>query len=183
MKKIIYTLSLLLMSVLSVKAQDFVLTEDKNSGEGYYEEVVQIPNVSQQDLYQRAKEWIIANFKTADNNIGFDEKEFSIVNSGAFKVDQKKTMGWAVYDGTTDFKFHVWLKDGKYKFRIDNVSFHILYASWPDGMKTKTENYSDLGDSKMGKYLKEQANDNFGALVKAFKGGMAKQQTQKKNDW
>ncbi len=138
---------------------------------------------NQADLYKRAKTWIIANFKTADNNINFDEKEFTIVNAAALNIDKKKTLGWAIYDGTIDFKFHLWAKDGRYKFRIDNITYHMMFASYPDGMKTKTQSYGDLSDNKIGNYLKEQADEKFPALISVFKKGMTVDPKQDKKDW
>jgi hypothetical protein len=185
MKQTIYTLLLLFISIVSVKGQDtpFSLKKDDSNGDYYYEEVVPLANLKQTDIYQRAKTWVIANFKTADNNINFDDKEYSMINGTAVKIDAKKTMGWAIYEGLYDFKFHVWVKEGKYKFRIDNISYNMFYASYPDGKKTKNGAYSDISDNKIGKYLKEQADEKLAQVVAAFKKGMATDQKQDKKDW
>jgi len=185
MKIIIYTAVLLLTSFISVQGQnaEFSLKKDEATGDAYYEEVVPLENMHQADIYQKAKVWIIANFKTTDNNLNFDNKEYTIVNSGAIKIDEKKTMSWAIYEAILDFKFHVWVKDGKYKFRIDNISYNMFYASFPDGKKTKNGTYNDISDNKIGKYLKEQANEKLSYVVAAFKKGMMAEQKQDKKDW
>lgn len=92
MRKFIYTTLLVCVSLISVKGQEaaFAFKKDDVSGDAYYEEVVQLDNVKQADIYKRAKTWIIANFKTEDNNINFDEKEYQMVNATALKVDEKK---------------------------------------------------------------------------------------------
>ncbi|HLO70183.1 MAG TPA: DUF4468 domain-containing protein [Flavipsychrobacter sp.] len=187
MKHYLYAICLTIFSTVAAFAQDskpFTLTLDESTGMYYYEEVVQLSNVTQMELYSKAKKWIIANFKTGDNNISEDEKEYNIVNSAALKIDKKKTMGWAVYDGTTDFKFHFWAKDGRYKIRIDNVAFQILYASYPDGTKTKSETYGTLkSNSKIDNYLKGQADEKLLAVIQAFKKGMTAAPSQEKKDW
>jgi hypothetical protein len=185
MRKPFITLLLLFISFLSVNAQEtaFSLKKDETSGDYYYEEVVSLGDMKQADIYARAKTWIIANFKTADNNIAFNEKEFTADNSAAVKIDEKKTMGWAIYEGFFDFKFHVWVKEGKYKFRIDNISYNMFYASYPDGKKTKSGVYSDISDNKIGKYLKEQADTKLMQVATTFKKGMSTDQKQVKNDW
>lgn len=185
MRQAIYTFLLLFISIVSVNGQEqqFSLKKDESNSDYYYEEVVLLENLKQADIYQRAKTWLIANFKTADNNINFDEKEYTMTNATAIKIDAKKTMGWAIYEGLYDFKFHVWVKEGKYKFRIDNISYNMFYASYPDGKKTKNGSYGDISDNKIGKYLKEQADEKLAQVVTAFKKGMATEQKQDKKDW
>jgi Domain of unknown function (DUF4468) with TBP-like fold len=185
MRKVLILIAMLFFSSLSVSAQNapFELKKEEGTGEVYYEEVVQAQNMKQADLYQRAKSWIISNFKTADNNINFDEKEFSIVNAGALKLNQKKTMTWAVYDGTIDFKFHFWAKEGKYKFRIDNIMFHVLCAEMPEGKTVKTKTYTELGKRKIDSNMKDQCDEKFPLLVAAFKNGMSSEPKKENKDW
>src|SRR5689334_7691945 len=107
-----YLLILSFMLTISVWAQD---KDDKNEAifvmddaGYYYEEVVPAAGLKKEVLFDRAKKWIIANLKTGDNNINADEKEFTIVNSSATKIDRKMFFGLDIKEGYFDYKFHVW---------------------------------------------------------------------------
>ncbi len=187
MKNYLLTFWFSIVAFIPSYAQDvntLTFQRDETNGTYYYEEVIQLANNTQDELYAKAKKWIVANFKTGDNNLSEDAKEYSLVNSAAVKIDKKKKMGWAVYDGAADFKFHFWAKEGRYKIRIDNIAFQILYASYPDGMKTKSETYSTLKEnSKIDQYLKEQADEKLYSVLQAFKNGMTAAPTKEKKDW
>jgi hypothetical protein len=184
MKKILLLLPILL---LVISTASFAKGKDKDyievlSPDGVYEEVIQIDNVSQAELFNRAKKWILQNMITGDNNIMFDDKEFTINNNGSLKIDPKSTFMWVIKSGVTNFKFHVWLKEGKYKFRIDNVSAYIiLHAN--NAVAPHILLYNELESSKQGPHVKAQANDRMVAFIAAFKRGMATSAKQQDNNW
>src|SRR5690242_12576302 len=107
MKQYLLFLSLLFIGISPVIAQDDeeqpFLTKDESTGDYAFEEVIQIPNVKKEELFDRAKKWILATMKTADNNITFDDKEYSAVNTGAIKIDPKSFFTVAVQQGAFDF--------------------------------------------------------------------------------
>ncbi len=185
MKKQFYLLCSLLIVCFQTFGQDkeLELKKDEVSGDSYYEEVVQLPGISQADLFKRSKTWIIANMKSVDNNIIFDDKEYSIVNSSAVKVDKKKYTTYWIDDGLIEFKFHVWLKDGRYKFRIDNIVYHLVINRGAMGISPRTSGYNELEDNKGDRYLKEQASDKLLALIEVYKVGMQSDPKQDKKDW
>ena len=175
MKKIISTIILTLAFLSPLFAQDdasLTFKLDESSGDYYYEEVVSAADIKQDELFKRAKTWVVANMQTADNNISADEKEFTIVNGGAIKLDDK----WQ-HQFIMSFKFHVWLKDGKYKLRIDNINFLIHPI---DGSANLIKSYADLDKYYMRKILREQANEKFTIFLGNFKKGMS---STNKNDW
>lgn len=182
MKKALLLLPIILLaissSVFAKKDKDVV---DILSPEGVYEEVIQIPNTTQSELFNRAKTWILQNMMTDDNNIMFDDKEYTINNNGTLKIDPKSTFMWVIKSGVTNFKFHVWLKDGKYKFRIDNVSAYvILHAN--NAIAPHILLYPELEDSKQGPHVKGQINDRMTEFIAAFKKGMATSEKQNSNN-
>ena len=168
MKKLFVLLSVLCLTVSSHtwgQEKEDNLTLNK---EGVYEEVVQLPGASQADIYKHAKTWIQENMKTDDNNIFFDDKEYTINNSAALKINPKNSFSWIIKEGATEFKFHVWSKDGRYKLRIDNVVAHIIINE-RSVISPKTFLYSELKDNKLGSYLKDDINEKMAAFIQAFK--------------
>ncbi len=185
MKKYLLLGYLLILTCFQSFGQDesLVLKKDEVSGDSYYEEVVQLPGLTQADLFKRSKTWVLANMKTVDNNISFDDKEYTIVNSTAVKVDKKKYLTYWIDDGLIEFKFHVWLKEGRYKFRIDNIVYHLVINRGVKGISPRTTGYNELEDDKGDRYLKEQASDKLSALIDVFKKGMLSEPKQDKKDW
>ncbi len=185
MKKIVLIFTLLICSKSLLFSQDnpgLVFEKDASSGDNFYEEVVTMNGVGQEELYKRAKNWVMANMKTEDNNISFEDKEFKIVNSAGMKVDPKSFITYAINDGIMDFKFHVWVKEGKYKLRVDNITYHLLINNG-DSKSTRSESYNDVKDNKFGRYLRSQADEKLYSLVYVFKKAMKNEATKEKNDW
>lgn len=162
--------------------------KDEVSGDYYHEEVVEMAGLKKEEMFERAKKWVIANFKTADNNIKFDDKEFNIVNSAAIKIDKKMFTGVNIKDGAYDFKFQVWFKDGKYKVRVDNLMFYIIVERSggfaEKGDKNETYSYADLKDNKWGNYLKKQASEKTASVLSVFNNAVKSESAPtNKNDW
>jgi hypothetical protein len=191
MKKILLVLITLLLFHISSKAQEVLkFKKDETSGSYYYEEVDTLNNVSQADMFKKAKAWVMATMKTGDNNIIFDEKEYSLVNSASIKVDPKRFSNHGIEDGRIDFKFRVWIRDGRYKFRIDNISYDLLMGNGFNVMtrawtyhSSKSEVYGELEDDKWGRYLKEQTAEKLSNLILAFKNAMHSGATEEKSNW
>ncbi len=181
-------LPLLFLTTGQLNAQETkpILVKDNETGAFYYEEVVSAEGITKEELLKRAKTWIIANMKTEDNNIIFNEADFSAVNTGVIKVDRKNFFTSILETGAFDFKFHIWCKDDRYKIRIDNIMFYLLYASGSP-VRTTRENYSyeELKDNKHGKYLKQHSNEKLSQFIASFKKAMghSDEETKAKNDW
>lgn len=194
MRTFLFVLTLMLFT-MPVFAQDkdkdksdYIFVKDEASGDYYFEEVVPVDGITKDVLYDRAKKWITANLKTADNNIDANDKEFTIVNSAAIKVDRKLMVGLEIHEGYFDFKLRVWCKDGKYKVRVDNVMYYVIIEQSggfaEKGMKPRTYAYSELENNKMGKYLKKQANEKIASLLNVMKNSVVKgTETKNDNDW
>lgn len=187
MKKALMLFSLITLFAVDVFAQDDVeiLKKDDATGDFYYEEVVTADGLKQDELFKRAKAWILANLKTGDNNITFDDKNYSTVNTGAMKVKTLKSMSLVIHDGYFDFKFHVWCKDGRYKLRLDNVMFYVVVSQTMQGTTSRTYSYTELKDKKLDQHLKKDANSKLSSLATIFKQDMAKSAAEVKqnNDW
>src|SRR5262249_21175282 len=133
MKKVLYVaLSLLAATpVLQAKEKEeikTVLVKDDASGEYYYEGVVPVEGVSKEEMFKRAKQWILSNLKSADNNIQFDDKEWVINNEASTLINSAQGFGWVISRGYTNFKLNIQFKDGRYKLRIDNVIIYLEHG-------------------------------------------------------
>ena len=132
MKKVLLVALSLLMITPVVQAKDkeeevkVVLVKEDNSDNYYYEEVVPVESVTKEEMFKRAKDWVLSKLKTADNNIQFDEQNLSIYNSSVILLENSTDV--------MNFKISIYFKDGKYKFRIDNV---IVGTQVSTGLYTK----------------------------------------------
>lgn len=119
MKKIFLIAALLsvTLSVLYAKEDKeevkYVLVSDDNATNYYYEGVVPVESVTKEEMFKRAKNWALSTFRTGDNNIQFDEKELTIYNSSVVLLNNPTE--------AMSFKVAIYFKDGKYKFRFDNI--------------------------------------------------------------
>lgn len=146
MKKILLFAAMLLVAAPQMHAKGdeaevkIVLVKEENSDNYYYEGIVPVEGVSKEEMFKRAKDWVLSNFKTGDNNIQFDEQSLSIYNSPIVKMKR--------ITNHLNFKIAIYFKDGKYKFRFDNIIF-IMFSqtgvryTFPYGHK-----YPSKGDNK-----------------------------------
>src|SRR5262245_11861074 len=87
MKKVLFVALSLMMVSPMVQAKDkeedvkSVLVKEENSDNYYYEGVVPVEGVTKEEMFKRAKEWVLSNFKTEDANTQFDDKELNIFSS------------------------------------------------------------------------------------------------------
>jgi len=161
-----------------------ILIKDEASGEYYYEAIVPVENVAKEEMFKRAKTWVLTSLKTSDNNINADEKELSIINTASIILDQTKGWGWAITSGTIDFKLNVLFKEGKYKVRFDNIVINAMYVT-ASGTSLQTVSYTQYAkqkENKAGRKFKEMVNEKMLAtavgLENAIKNGSAAQK-----DW
>ena len=126
MKKIsLSLLFLLLLSGFTSLAQEEKqppVTLTKTEGSGFtYEKIIDLPGISKEDAYARVKQWILANVKTVDNNISFDDKDKnSITTSAALLLEQKTNMFAVPF---VEFKISIGFKENK--MRITATQFII----------------------------------------------------------
>jgi hypothetical protein len=146
-----------------------IFVQDKSTGEYYYEEVVTATGAGKEELYNRAKKWIVANMKTADNNIIFDDNGHTIVNATGIVLDKKNFFTVIIQEGVMSFKFHVWCKDGRLKLRVDNIIYNVVLNHRSNTFSPHTWTYGDLNNNRVGNNLKEQGNEKAAALIAMFK--------------
>jgi hypothetical protein len=110
-----------------VKAQ---VPIDSTTGQVKYTEVIQVKDASKEKIYKKAKTWIASNFKSSDNMTETDDVNFEkLVGTGTLIVDSLRLPYWGksyAKRAYINFKFIVFIKDGKCKYGIEN--FMLYYG-------------------------------------------------------
>lgn len=192
MKKILLLAIALLTITPALIAKDkdkdeevkIVLTKDESSGEYIYEDVITVENVAKEEMFKRAKQWILSNLKTSDNNIQFDEKELSIINDANLIIKQGGGYSSFIASGITNLKVTLFFKDGRYKIRFDNVIVHIERGN---GYPTVITPYTSLmaeRNSKGKTHVINETNIQLGAIISKLEAAIKNSDNAtKKNDW
>lgn len=132
-----------------------IFITDESSDDYYFERVVEVAGISKTDMFARAKEWTLSKLKTVDNNIHFDEQQFSIMNGSTLLL--RKT---GVF---VNFKVSILFKDGKYKFRFDN-----LVVTYTSGTLVLTKPYGPkmFPNRSFSRKIMNESDETFAALAK-----------------
>lgn len=160
---------------------------DSITGKVSYEKVVNLPGQTKQKNYEKAKSWIITTLKSSDNMTSVDNED-QLVGSGTIALDSFKLPYWgASYTpAKLNFKFIVYCKEGKVKYKVDN--FLLIYqASTTSIIETELVNIkpgADNWNKKMKEKFKEtvalSVNSNVEALIANF---IATMKSAKNDDW
>lgn len=144
------------------KDEEYKVVVIKSESSGYvYENVVNVEGVSKEEMFKRAKTWIIANLKTEDNNINFDEAGMSITNTATLVLKAASGFNWAITHGVVNFKLNIMFKEGRYKFIFDNI---VVQAAYADGI-VETLNYDQLQrNNKPAKHIRKEVNEKLLAV-------------------
>lgn len=112
-------------------------------GELKYEEVVQVDSLTKaNELYSRAKKWMVENFRDRKAVIEVDDKEnFKIIGKGNAKFKfLAGPLGLTPYNERLEFIISIAAKDGKYRYQIYNFS---LYQSSDAAFTPSTVNIKE----------------------------------------
>lgn len=160
MKKI---LLLLLLPVFSF-AQPSLPVPVVN-GKIVYEGVVSVDSANKYDLYYRAKRFLINEFKNTKGGLYQDDKEGGvIIGKGItpFVV--------AIIPGLTHWVLEIDLKDGKYRYRIDNIEYEYFYGEKSLGIYPLEDMLKKINRKEL-KFLKN-VNLKMVGLIESLKSAM-----------
>lgn len=87
------------------------------TGKLLYTEVVQVPGVSQAELYARAKLWFANTFKSAKDVVQAEDKDAGIIQGTGFQDITVVSMGLPVREKLW-YTIKIALKEGRYKYNI-----------------------------------------------------------------
>jgi len=106
---------LLILSILLTNTFAFsqTINNDKN---GYYE-IIEVDSLSKEQIYNRSKEWIALNYKSANDVIQFDTED-KIIVKGVFK------MPYLTYEHTYNHSLIISFKENRFKVEMILNSMH-----------------------------------------------------------
>jgi hypothetical protein len=106
---------LLILSILLTNTFAFsqTINNDKN---GYYE-IIEVDSLSKEQIYNRSKEWIALNYKSANDVIQFDTKD-QIIVKGVFKIP------YLTYEYTYNHSLIMYFKENRFKVEMILNSMH-----------------------------------------------------------
>lgn len=126
-------------------------------------EVIEVPNKSLEEIYILSKEWIVENYKSANDVIQMDEKDAGkIIVKGIFVYN----------DMGIDFNYHhtlkVDLKDAKVRISLGNLDLKFTWKNVPIEKPARQLIIDDLymKNGKPNKGAKEQKE----AIIKFWNG-------------
>lgn len=142
-------LLLLFISALTSKAQ--IIPTDSITGKFKYEEVLQTDSISQEDIYNRAKNWIARNLKSGDNMVNLDNADkSSIIATGNILMSDQAAALLSYKDVVINFKFSVYCKQGRFKVIIDNFLLDYKLYFKMDGTSKNITTSLEGGYKKSG---------------------------------
>lgn len=155
------------------------LPTDQN-GNIVFTEVIEVKDKTKKQLYDKAKLWIVSTLKSGDNMVGLGgNNSDQIVGTGNLSI-QNFSSDFRISDPSLNFKFIVFIKDGRYKYELSNTLFSYYHSS-----STRTNVYrtsltqikSPLSYSKKAvESFKSETirvvNENLTAIIKSFKENM-----------
>lgn len=87
-----------------------------------YSEVIEVPNVTKDELFLRANTWLSRAFKSAKAVIDFQDKEAGkIIAKGNVSAIIKVPLVGKQEAGIINLTITIQTKDGKYKYTVDNL--------------------------------------------------------------
>jgi len=162
-----------------------------------YSEVIQVNDVSKNELFDRAKLWFAISFKSSNSVLQIENKEEGeLVGKGFFKYYSNIWSVKHVTEGPIRFTIKIYIKDGRYKYEINDFIHDPYPVTTPGGalsvgfITTSVEYSKPLGllDSKslynrVWKDVKSEIDIKIVAIVNNLKEEMMKKTESKKNDW
>lgn len=171
----------------ALKAQP-AIPKDSVSGNYSYQDVIKVDSVSKEQLYKRAKAWVLKSLKSSDNILELDDKEFNAITSGGTipltRIGTSGFMSYVYDDAKLTFKATIQFKDGKVRYTFDNFSYSankMFNGAYNGALSSTLENLELTGKTK------EQALTDIAskmtALIKSFTADITAKSNKSQDDW
>jgi hypothetical protein len=187
MKKFYLLLGIFLIFGLIFSVDDIKFPINE-SGEIFYTEVVEIPNVTKDVLYSRGYEWFAKTFKSAQDVIQMQDKERGkLIGRGMLgDINVKVSMGTYLLRGYIKFTISLYFKDGKYKFEITDFNHESVPTpkGFYNGGSLENEKAAcgkTVITNKKWKNIKNQAKEKIELLIDDLKKFMVTEPSG--DDW
>lgn len=159
--------------------------------EGVYSksEVIKVDSVSADELYGRAKIWIMSNFVSPGDVLQNEDQTNKIITcKGAFQFSLGKVK-YLAYEGGVEYVFTVQCREGRAKVQITNVNHKNLPGHAPDcnlGTIMNDNNYTGLNKkyhAEVADEIKKMVTEKFDIIVKGLTDAMNKPAVDAEDDW
>ena len=123
-----------LLSSLTVAGQ---IPIDTLTGKFVYEGVVVLSGQNKETIFKKAKSWIVTTLKSGDNMVALGgNNSDEITGTGNILIENISTtipkFYYTMIEGNLNFKFSIFCKDGKYKYRVENFTYTYKNYGWPE---------------------------------------------------
>lgn len=157
----------------------------ENNGEIHYTSVIAVDGRSQNDLYLRAKAWVINVFKSPKDVITVEEKDVGIIICKGYTEENVQIYSGRSIPIKLYFTIKVSTKDGRYKYDIMDFYFQRYSSSEntsPDKFSATEYLNTALNPNSRQKYVSQQYTQ---ALIKkvALLESSVKKALSNDEDW
>lgn len=164
---------------------------DSITGKITYTEVVKIDSMNKQELYSKAREWVAKKCNDSKDVIQMDDKENGKIIIKALFTVYIKSLGYNLDYGQIHYTFSIFLKDGRYKYEINDF-YHTGnentvrdYGVCEEMIHTKNKAFG-ISLQKVYNNILFQTDNQMKGLISDFKLAMAdisKDAKTKKPEW
>ena len=159
------------------------LPKDPN-GKITFTEVIQVKELSKDQLYSKANKWFSDNYKSSSAIELESEEAGKMESKGIFKV--YKIPGESDKAGGIYYKISVETRDGRYKYTITNFVHKDHAHNVGSGGKLEREEplsgYAELPEEVWGS-IKDQAYEQTTVLIESLKKGMQYVKVEETEKW
>jgi hypothetical protein len=189
--KVLTLASLTLMPLFSFGQLIDELPKDE-SGNLYYNEVVQIAGKDRESLYLVAKQFFVDAFKSANDVVQFEDKATGVITGKGFSNVSVKIMGISNVNQMW-FTLKIQCKDGRYKCEVYDIYFNSspdpnnrrVATNYANDIFDKTKYYRNNGKpNSISEQFKDETNRTVKNLFASLRTAMNKELSKdKKDDW
>ncbi|MCT4636086.1 MAG: DUF4468 domain-containing protein [Bacteroidales bacterium] len=172
MKSRLISLFVFLSIISSAFAQ---LPVDNETGKVVFTDVIHIKEMNKDEIYNKAKTWIVSTLKSGDNMVELNGTNSNqIVATGNIIIPDKEindaTKVRAFRQYVLNFKFIIYCKDNRFKYSVQNfdLSFRTPYEVFNTGLIEIIDKSKTFGKKKQQyfeKAIKESTKKNIDNLV------------------
>jgi hypothetical protein len=135
MSKTLFSIILLLLvNVVYLQAQTECNIPVNDNNKFQYIEVVQMPGISQGELFDRSIKWLTRNFTNAAGRMNQAARENGTVEfDGNIKLFNTDKKGTRYVEAIVKYKLEVQFKDDRYRYNFHK--FHVSHGSHAEGIE------------------------------------------------
>ena len=151
------------------------IPRDNSSNKFAYDGIVKVDSATKEELYKKAKQWVMNTLKPTDNITSFDDHNFEkIISTGNLTLE--KRVPWCAIDNSNlNFIMTIHITNGEFSFRIENM-VHTCEETCKNN-NTVTPHSSSLEEIAFGNRLNnkiyEEVNHKIQNIIWNFKISMA----------